>query len=222
MSDWNVIRYGTDSSNRPIFMSVYMRDWWEGVLRELSFTPVIVQGAWMSKAGGGASASAGYHDGGGCLDIRTRDLSSAQLSELNRVVRTRGAAGWPRDYAHGGMDPHYHLVLGTDHDIDDGARWQWQRYIDGRDGLSSDGPDYVWRPSPVVTKPPEDDLPFTEKELRAMFREEARAAVNEVLDVDMNAIEPKGDALFRGVTLRNAIKAIYRATVSATARKGSL
>lgn len=222
MSDWNVIRYGTDSSNRPIFMSVYMRDWWEGVLRELSFTPVIVQGAWMSKAGGGASASAGYHDGGGCLDIRTRDLSSAQLSELNRVVRTRGAAGWPRDYAHGGMDPHYHLVLGTDHDIDDGARWQWQRYIDGRDGLSSDGPDYVWRPSPVVTKPPEDDLPFTEKELRAMFREEARAAVNEVLDVDMNAIEPKGDALFRGVTLRNAIKAIYRATVSATTRKGSL
>lgn len=42
------------------------------------------------------------------------------------------------------------------------------------------------------TNPEEDDMPFTEQQLRAIIREEARAAVDEVLDVDMNKRDPKG------------------------------
>lgn len=218
--DWKVIRYGTDTSNRPIYMSVFMRDWWVGVLAELSFVPTIVQGAWMSMVpGGGAADSAGYHDGGGCLDVRTWSMTPAQLAEFNRVVRTRGAGGWKRDKTHGGMDEHYHLVLGADHDLSDGARQQWSLYLAGRDGLASNGPDYMWRPSPVVTKPPEDDLPYTEAELRKIIREEASAAVDDVLNVDMNANEPNGDPAFRGISLRRAVKDIYLAVRSAQKEK---
>jgi hypothetical protein len=152
------VRTGTDTSGRPILMTPVMRDWWTDVLTRLDFTPVIVQGAWMKYAGGGATASAGYHDEGGCLDLRVWDLTEKQRSELIRTLREMGAAAWIRDAAHGGMDPHCHLVLGVDQPKNDGAAWQWQQYLDGRDGLSAGGRDYHWRPNPLVTTPPEDDM----------------------------------------------------------------
>ena len=62
MPDYTVRQYGTDSSGRPVYMSAYMHDWWEQVCDELGFEPTIVQGAHMARAGGGASASAGFHD----------------------------------------------------------------------------------------------------------------------------------------------------------------
>lgn len=190
----DVIQVGTDSSGRPIRMSRYMAKWWASVCLRLSFTPVIVQGAWMSMSGGGAAASAGYHDGGGCLDIRVRDLTPAQRAELVRVIRAGGAAAWIRDPAHGGMDEHCHLVLGSDFDVDDGAAWQFQRYLAGRDGLASDGPDYHPRPNPLVTKPPaeylEDDMtPAQSAQLqRVEDKLDAQAAQLEALDAILRRI----------------------------------
>lgn len=152
MSDNDIVKVGTDSSGRPIFMTRYMQRWWKQVVKDCGFEPTIVQGAWMKKAGGGASDSAGYHDGGGCLDIRTWDRTPAELQKMNRVIRSLGAGGWIRDKRHG-MDPHYHLVLGSDFGLSAGAKAQWLDYLNGLDGLTSKRADYMWRPDPIVRKP---------------------------------------------------------------------
>lgn len=158
MPDFTVAQHGTDSSGRPIFMTAFMAAWWAGVVERLRFTPTIVQGAFMDRAGGGAAASAGYHDGAGCLDLRVWDLTEDQQGRLVRELRRSGAAAWVRDQRHG-MDPHIHLVLGTDSPLANGAAWQWEQYLGGRDGLSVGGRDYHWRPDPLVTTPPpEDDM----------------------------------------------------------------
>lgn len=154
MAETTVVRVGTDPNGRPIFMTRYMRRWWRRVCIRAGFTPTIVQGAWMVKAGGGAASSAGYHDGGGCLDLRVWNLDAAQQQRLVRLLRDMGAAAWIRDRAHGGMDPHIHLVLGSDDGLSAGAQAQWIDYQLGFDGLATRGADYHWRPTPLVTTPP--------------------------------------------------------------------
>lgn len=170
--DFTVKQYGTDTSGRPIFMTAFMADWWEAVVRELGFRPTIVQGAWMVRAGGGATESAGYHDGGGCLDIRTWDRTQTQVEAIIRATRWTGAGSWVRDKTprRGGMDPHIHLVLGSDDGLSGGAAWQWLNYINGGDGLSSGGRDYHPRPNPLVTEPPEDDMPLTDEDVQRVAR----------------------------------------------------
>lgn len=152
MSDKDIVKVGTDSSGRPIYMTRYMQRWWKKVVNDLGFEPTIIQGAWMVRAGGGAADSAGYHDGGGCLDIRTWDRTPAELQKMNRVIRANGAGGWIRDQRHG-MDPHYHLVLGSDFGLSAGAKGQWLDYLNGLDGLAGKRADYMWRPDPIVRKP---------------------------------------------------------------------
>lgn len=175
MPNFTVRNRGTDSSGRAILMTDYMADWWEQVVADLGFRPVITQGAWMARVpGGGAENSQGYHDGGGCLDLRTWDRTPAQREQMVRVIRLNGAAGYRR-YTWQGMDEdHFHLTLGTDHGLTSGARFQWSEYIAGRDGLASRGKDYEWRPSPLVLTPPkkEWDEMASKDEIREVFREE--------------------------------------------------
>ena len=140
MAEATVVRVGTDSSGRPIYMTRKMRRWYKRVCIRLGFKPTVIQGAWMVKAGGGAKASAGYHDGGGCLDLRTRDLTPAQIG-LTR-----------------------------------GATQQWADYIAGRDGLASRGPDYHWRPNPLVLTPP-PAATKTRKALQEAIDEAARVGL---------------------------------------------
>ena len=187
MTDSDVIRHGTDSSGRPIYMTRYMLRVWYAILADPRVKPfahkiVIVQGAFMARLGGGAAASAGYHDGGGPVDVRTWNLTQTELTTFIRVAREHGFAFWRRDKnpTHGGMDPHAHGVLGSDYALSAGARYQWQQYINGRDGLARNGPDYEWRPSPLITRPPapkEWDEMATKEELRAVVRDEINAAL---------------------------------------------
>lgn len=157
MPDFTVQQRGTDTSGRGIYATAYMWDWWDRVCHELGFTPTIVQGAFMGRAGGGAAASAGYHDGAGCFDLRTWDRTQSEVAATIRTLRDMGAAAWVRDSRHG-MDPHIHFVLGADQPLASGAAYQWRQYLDGRDGLASNGPDYHPRPNPLVTTPPEDPM----------------------------------------------------------------
>ena len=156
MPNFTVKRYGLDTSGRGLWMTVYMHNWWEAVVKDLGFRPTIVQGAFMVRDGGGAAASAGYHDQAGCMDVRTWDLTAAQLDQLVRTCRKHGAAAWRRDKsaAHGGMDPHCHITLGTDRPLSAGAAASWRSYLNGRNGLANEAPDYEWRPKPLVKKPP--------------------------------------------------------------------
>lgn len=160
MPKFDVIQTGNDPSGRAIFMTRYMAAWWERVVEALGFEPTIVQGAFMVKAGGGATASAGYHDKAGCLDLRVWDLTDEQVRKVIRVTRQYGAASYVRDERHG-MDPHIHLTLGTDHPLSVGAEIQWEDYIDARDGLATKGRDYHWRPDPLVLTPPPSSRPVS-------------------------------------------------------------
>lgn len=197
----DVVRYGVDTSGRPILMSPQMREWWERVVDDLGYEPVIVQGAWMSRIpGGGARASAGYHDKGGCLDLRTWDHTPAQAANLVRVLREWGAGAWRRDERHG-MDPHLHLVAGWDADLAAGAATQWRQYLAGRDGLTSNGPDYEWRPTPLVLTPPEDDM--------ADYADQ------------LDGIDKKLDALLKGQAKAQRQNAAIRGKVTKLVQKGS-
>lgn len=154
---------GADSSGRPIRMTPLMERFWLDLCDRLGFTPTIVQGAWM--AGAGASQSAGYHDQGGPLDLRTWDLTPAQVTAVIREWRALGGPIWLRDARHG-MDPHLHGVVGGDEPMAPGARWQIEEYKAGRDGLTSRGRDYHPRPDPLVTRyrpSEEDDMPSAEE-----------------------------------------------------------
>lgn len=178
MPDFKVSRYGTDSNGRPIFMTAYMHDWFEAICAELGFTPTIVQGAFMARAGGGADASAGFHDLAGCLDFRVWDLTSTQQHALVHALRWGGAAAWIRDKAHGGFDPHCHMLLGTDEPLASGAAWQWLNYISGGDGLSSGGRDYHPRPRPLVTVPPDS---LMEEQMKPEDFDKIRSIVHDEL-----------------------------------------
>lgn len=153
MAKYTIHRYGTDSSGRPIYMTEYMKQWLDNVLARPRVKPfahkvTIVQGAWMAKAGGGAADSAGYHDGGGCLDFRTWNLTTTEVNHLIVAMRLEGAAAWRRDHRHG-MDPHIHITLGGDRGMTSGAKFSWSEYLAGRDGLARRYRDYEWRPSPI-------------------------------------------------------------------------
>lgn len=182
MADTVSVR-GVDPSGRPILATDRMWTWWEAVCAELGFTPTVVQGSFMSRVpGGGAADSAGYHDLGGCFDLRVWDLTGPQQERLVRTLRRHGAAAWRRDQRHG-MDPHIHLVLGVDRPMTTGAASQWSAYLSGRDGLASNGRDYEWRPDPVVTEPPEvDDMPYTEEQLLALIRKGVAAELDAPAD----------------------------------------
>jgi hypothetical protein len=177
----DVRRRGTDSAGRDLWMSDYLADWWEGVVRELGFRPAIVQGAHMLLNGGGAEASAGFHDKGGTLDLRVWDLSQTQVTAAIHATRNGGAASWVRDERHG-FDPHIHLVLGSDFDLSTGAAWQWLNYLHGGSGLGDGSTqDYHWRPDTIPLKPPDRYLKglydMTPEEVRQIVREEVAKAV---------------------------------------------
>lgn len=164
MPNFQVKRYGTDSSGRPIYLTAYMHNWWERVVKLLGFRPVIVQGAFMTRSGGGARDSDGAHDEAGSIDVRTWNLTKAQIDKLVKVTREQGAASWRRDKTalHGGMDEHCHITLGSDQPLSPMAKVLWTSYIHDGDGLVGSRPDYEWRPKPLVTTPPEDDMAYSD------------------------------------------------------------
>ena len=180
------VRLGTDSSGRAVLMSPLMAQWWDEFTEACEakgFTPVVTQGAFMAQAGGGAAASAGYHDLGGCLDLRVWDRTTAERQFMVRQARRMGAGAWIRDQKHGGMDPHLHLVLGADDPLSIGAASQWQAYLRGEDGLAGGGHDYHWRPVPLVTdwKPKPTPTRNITAALKAKTREARKRALRRVI-----------------------------------------
>lgn len=213
MPDFTVRKYDIDSSGRPIYMTTFMADWWKQVTDELGFVPTIVQGAFMARAGGGATASAGYHDAAGCLDLRTWDRTPQEVERMVRVLREHGAAAWVRDARHG-MDPHLHLVLGADYPLAAGAAQQWRDYLAGLDGLASRGRDYHWRPDPIVTEPPEvdpmsayeDNLKRIESKLDALLKQEKGERVRDKAEFDRDRADRQREQK-RFQRLMEAVKA---------------
>lgn len=81
----------------------------------------INQGAFMADFGGGADASAGYHDLSGALDVDTSALSDAERNGLIRIARSIGWAAWLRGpNLPGGFSEHAHLALLGEPEVVDG------------------------------------------------------------------------------------------------------
>lgn len=136
----------------------------------------IVQGAFMSRVGGGADASDGYHNEAGCIDIRRWSLTEAEVTLFIEVASEYGLQFWRRDedYAHGHMESHCHGVLGSDSPLSSGATQQVHDLMANPrlDGLANRGHDYEERFTPIRFAPPdellqEDDMadPATQKVL---------------------------------------------------------
>lgn len=160
--DLTVVYYGRDTSGRGLYMTRWMHDVIEAIKRHPLVSPfawkiVVVQGAFMYKNGGGASSSDGFHNYGGCADFRTWNLTTSEITNFVHASRMLGFAAWRRDYSwqHGGMAPHAHGTLGSDSPLGYYAPISWSSYLNGGDGLAGTGGDYEWRPSPIVTYPPD-------------------------------------------------------------------
>jgi hypothetical protein len=124
------------------------------------------------------------HNEGGAADLRTWNLpSSVQANLCERLVvelRKRGGCAWYRDQAHGGFDPHIHVILRNDVPRpSQSGRWQVGEYDASRNGLSNAGPDYHPRPVQVpYTMPGEvpvddggdDDMPIILRKGNSVFR----------------------------------------------------
>ncbi len=143
------VHLGTDSSGRPIVLTVRMQAAFEAVVAQLDFRPVIIQGAFMATNGLAAVASGGTHDRAGCLDTRTEHLTVTEQQKVVRAARRVGWALWKRDLRHGHMEQHHHWVLIGEPDMAPAARQQVRAYRAGRNGLRDGGPDYHWRPDPI-------------------------------------------------------------------------
>lgn len=162
-AEWFVVEQrGYDSSGRPLRNTRYMWAIWDAIREHPAIKPfawklVLVQGAFMSWNGGGASASDGFHDLAGCNDMRTWNLTTTEINIFNWVARSVMAlGGWRRDtsWRHGGMAEHYHWAQGGDRPLSYGATISWSSYVNGGDGLAGSGGDYERRPSPLILRPP--------------------------------------------------------------------
>lgn len=160
--EWFVVQQrGYDSSGRRLLATRFMWAVFDAIRDDPNVKPFAhlitpVQGAFMLQAGGGASASDGFHNYAGCMDIRSWNLTQTQMTIFINTGRRIAFGLYRRDtsWAHGGMSPHIHGTLGGDRPYGSGASVSWSSYVNGGDGLSGPGGDYEWRPSPLVTYPP--------------------------------------------------------------------
>ncbi|MFT3706041.1 MAG: peptidoglycan-binding protein [Archangium sp.] len=102
----------------------YMRKM--GINSKLSFS----QGSFSHSV----SASAGTHDGGGALDIRISNFSSANADKVVKALRMAGFAAWRRG-VNDSFPPHIHAIAIGDRTSSSVAKAQVAEYFRGGDGL---------------------------------------------------------------------------------------
>ena len=83
------------------------------------------------------SASAGTHDAGGALDIRTRGHRKKVVDHMVQSLRMAGFAAWSRGRGHDsfGGSPHLHAIAVGDRELAPIARAQVTDFAHGRNGL---------------------------------------------------------------------------------------
>jgi len=133
------VSLGKDSSGRPCVINRRTKAMLDEAVRILDRNLTVVQGSYAS---GGAVASAGTHDGGGVIDIRTWDLPSKGLTvnEVLTALRRVGFAAWYRTKTQG-FDPHIHAVAIGDRELHPTAAAQVEQYRRGLNGLANFGKD---------------------------------------------------------------------------------
>lgn len=171
---------------------------------------VIIQGCYNT----GVPQSAGTHDFDAVLDVQ---IVGMDWWEAQTFLRKCGWAAWVRYppafswhihmvslgypgqvgiYVPGQVDDYYRHALGLKGQHDSGLDGSW--FPPDIDATVFDYP--AWRDAHMPLN--KDDL----DKIRAIVREE----VDAVLDAPMNAKDPKGEAAFQGVSVREALKLLVR------------
>ncbi len=127
------------------------REWWRGsvfdrrtvrMLEEAEkLAGVRIDPSQGSYQGGAVAASAGTHDGGGAVDVKTRHLPRTSADRIVLAMRTVGFAAWYRSRSQGFSVDHIHGIAVACPDLSAGARDQVAQYLAGRNGLRGRGPD---------------------------------------------------------------------------------
>lgn len=157
-----------------------LAEWLPAYERELQRRGILKGSLTIYQLIGLAGASANTHSRGGAFD-----LVDMPGGDDVWVARQMGAdATWSRTAAQGFTPPHIHGVLtGCEHNSP--ARYQIDEVRADRNGLASRGKDdgprplsgRTWREGIEWAKQQEDDMPFTEEQLRAIVREEVEAVL---------------------------------------------
>lgn len=162
--------------------TLWTRDWAlvDDVARATGVPQRVVQGGWNR---GGVAASAGVHDGGGAVDISTRDMTRSQALAVVDAYRRRNAAAWIRwpefGWPTSAGGPHIHLVVIDSPDQSPAAAAQVAAYLSGRNGLANHAVDPHPRPPRHPYQPEEPDM--TPDECRAVVRAELEAAIPRIV-----------------------------------------
>lgn len=145
------------------------------VERLAGVTLTVIKGQKIAKG----DSSAGTHDGFGVVDLRTAGWSTDTRVKVLTALRETGNAAWYRTVAQGFDGPHIHTVLMGEPDLSPAARRQVTAYRNGHNGLANNGPDdgpkgytgVTWE-SYLKAHQPEDDMPYTEAEIKQMVQDE--------------------------------------------------
>jgi hypothetical protein len=184
----------------------------------LGYQLTIAQGSYHV----GVAASAGTHDGGGCVDLAPFDAANKV-----RACRLEGFAAWHRLAIPNVWPEHIHAVAIGDPELASLARDQVVAYYHGYNGLGYKGlggPDNGPRfdPIPITGLTEGDFMPITDwpaadrQKLRDMISAEGKALIDDivlaVLEAPVNKFDdaPGSEIEFRGVSVREAIKAAAR------------
>lgn len=132
---------------RGVRLNTRTRDMVLAAEKILGYQLILTQGSYNS----GVSASAGTHDGGGAVDIRSRDMGSTRKINVVTAMRRVGFAAWLRLPSEGNWVEHIHCIAVGDAELSRGARNQVTAYKNGRSGLASNGRDKFTRAYATVT-----------------------------------------------------------------------
>lgn len=171
-----------------------------------------VQGSYSS-----GKNSAGTHEGGGAVDLRTWHLKTWQKDLLVRVLRQVGFAAWYRYPPK--FDEHIHGIAIGCPDLSFEAKDQVKDYRRDLDGLAGDGPDRgpdvpdtTWEDYLAARDAanPEDELEMTEAQIEAAFRTSFFRLMDEVANRSTPTGRQLGDDLnlIIGGNVRVALHAI--------------
>lgn len=133
---------------RGVVLNTRTRDMILGAEALLGWKLELVQGSYNR---GGVSASAGTHDGGGAVDIRSRTLTLAKKKAVVVAMRRVGFAAWLRLASEGPWGEHIHCIAIGDAELSRGAENQVTAYKNGRNGLASNRADNATRAYVNVT-----------------------------------------------------------------------